>query len=143
MTYNSAPFVLTLFPLSPHSPFSPPSAELQPIPSTLLRVFKEVAAALDGPAGNPARRRELEANSKKLGALFVRLNSGDVSASVAGKLLQLCAALDAGDFATALRMQVGGLSPRCRERSVTVSVFHRAAGSAASLSVCFTACMLP
>lgn len=72
---------------------------------TLGRIFGEASAAMAGPQGNPAKRRELEANSKKLGALFVRLNARDVSASVGAKLVQLCAALDNRDYAAALRIQ--------------------------------------
>lgn len=72
---------------------------------TLSRIFSEASGAMAGPQGNPAKRRELEANSKKLGALFVRLNARDVSASVGAKLVQLCAALDNRDYAAALRIQ--------------------------------------
>ena len=114
---------------------------------------------------HPGKRREVEDSSKKLGALFWKLNkgeesgaaapvlsscggvggageaaggrwrtaasphlrlamhppthphpcapapgrvdpAGEVSESVGGKLLQLCAALDAGDFVTATHLQV-------------------------------------
>ncbi len=34
--------------------------------------------------------------------------AGEVSQSVAGKLLQLCQALDAGDFVTATHLQASG-----------------------------------
>ncbi|CAI5999867.1 unnamed protein product, partial [Closterium sp. NIES-64] len=56
--------------------------------------------------GNAGKKREMDANSKKLGLLLQRLNQRDVSPSVAGKLGPLCAALDAGDYATALHIQV-------------------------------------
>lgn len=82
------------------------AAELRPVVASLMRIFNETSAAVAGPQGNPAKRREVDTNSKKLGALFVRLNSGDVSPSVASKLLQLCSALDARDYASALRVQV-------------------------------------
>ena len=38
--------------------------------------------------------------------LLWKLNRGDVSESVCGKLLQMCAALDAGDVAGATQVQV-------------------------------------
>lgn len=41
---------------------------------------------------NPAKRRELEDSSRKLGALLWRLNAGEASASVTSKLLQVGAA---------------------------------------------------
>ncbi|KAJ1696799.1 hypothetical protein LUZ63_005311 [Rhynchospora breviuscula] len=82
------------------------SAELRPVILTLTRIFDETSRALGGPQANPARRREIDDNSKKIGALFVKLNGGDISPSVKSKLVQLCSALDAGDFATALQLQV-------------------------------------
>ncbi|CAI5946456.1 unnamed protein product, partial [Closterium sp. NIES-65] len=79
--------------------------ELRPVAGTLGRVYKEVAAAVAA-QGNAGKKREMDANSKKLGLLLQRLNQRDVSPSVAGKLGPLCAALDAGDYATALHIQV-------------------------------------
>jgi protein transport protein SEC31 len=41
-----------------------------------------------------------------LGTLFVKLNSADLSANASMKLVQLCQALDVGNYATALQIQV-------------------------------------
>ncbi|CAL0304359.1 unnamed protein product [Lupinus luteus] len=77
-----------------------------PIVTTLTRLFNETSEALGGSRANPAKRREIEDNSKRLGGLFSKLNSGDISKNAADKLLQLCQALDNGDFGTALQIQV-------------------------------------
>ncbi len=46
--------------------------------------------ACEAAAGaNPAKRRELEDSSRKLGALLWKLNEGQVSQSVSSKLLQV------------------------------------------------------
>jgi protein transport protein SEC31 len=50
----------------------------------------------------------MDDNSKRLGALLWRLNEGGVSPHVAAKLLQLCAALDAGNYAGAAQIQARG-----------------------------------
>lgn len=73
---------------------------------TLTRLFNETSQALGGSRANPAKKREIEDNSKKLGALFAKLNSGDISKNASDKLIQLCQALDNGDFSTALQIQV-------------------------------------
>ncbi|KAF7824612.1 protein transport protein SEC31-like protein B-like [Senna tora] len=78
----------------------------RPIVTTLTRLFNETSEALGGSRANPAKKREIEDNSKKLGGLFAKLNSGDISKNAADKLLQLCQALDNGDFGTALQIQV-------------------------------------
>lgn len=57
-------------------------------------------------AGQPGRKREMDDNSKRLAALFWRLNKGDVSEPVAGALLQLSAALGEGNYALAAHIQV-------------------------------------
>jgi len=77
-----------------------------PIVTTLTRLFNETSDALGGSRANPAKRREIEDNSKRLGGLFAKLNSGDISKNASDKLLQLCQALDNGDFGTALQIQV-------------------------------------
>ncbi|KAE9593486.1 putative transcription factor WD40-like family [Lupinus albus] len=77
-----------------------------PIVTTLTRLFNETSEALGGSRANPAKKREIEDNSKRLGGLFAKLNSGDISKNAADKLLQLCQALDNGDFGTALQIQV-------------------------------------
>lgn len=45
----------------------------------LTRLFNETSEALGGSRANPARKREIEDNSRKFGALFAKLNSGDIS----------------------------------------------------------------
>lgn len=83
-----------------------PAAPQKPVIATLTRLFNETSEALGGPRANPAKKREIEDNSKKLGALFAKLNNGDISKNAAEKLVQLCQALDNGDFGTALQIQV-------------------------------------
>jgi len=74
--------------------------------ATLTRLFNETSEALGGARANTTKKREIEDNSRKLGALFVKLNSGDISKNAADKLAQLCQALDNNDFSTALQIQV-------------------------------------
>ncbi|KAJ8565513.1 hypothetical protein K7X08_008089 [Anisodus acutangulus] len=81
-------------------------AQQKPVIATLTRLFNETSEALGGTRANPSKKREIEDNSKKLGALFAKLNSGDISKNAAEKLVQLCQALDNGDFSTALQIQV-------------------------------------
>lgn len=80
-----------------------------PIVTSLTRLFNETSEALGGSRANPAKKREIEDNSKRLGGLFAKLNSGDISKNASDKLLQLCQALDNGDFGTALQIQVSQL----------------------------------
>ncbi|GFP84273.1 protein transport protein sec31 homolog b [Phtheirospermum japonicum] len=79
---------------------------LKPVIATLTRLFNETTEGLGGSRANPTKKREIEDNSKKLGALFAKLNSRDISQNAAEKLVQLCQALDNGDFGTALQIQV-------------------------------------
>jgi protein transport protein SEC31 len=79
------------------------AAELRPIIATLTRLYDETSKIL---AGTPAKKREIEDNSKKIGALFAKLNTGDISPNVSSKLIQMCSALDINDFATAMQIQV-------------------------------------
>ncbi|EPS70158.1 hypothetical protein M569_04603, partial [Genlisea aurea] len=82
-------------------------AEQKPVIATLTRLFNETSEALGGAgATNPAKKREIEDNSKRLGSLFAKLNSGDISKSVAEKLMRLCRALDVGDSSTVHQIQV-------------------------------------
>ncbi|CAM8920107.1 unnamed protein product [Rhodiola kirilowii] len=81
-------------------------AHQKPVIATLTRLFNETSEALGGSRANPAKRREIEDNSKKIGALFAKLNSGDISQNAAFKLVELCQALDNGDFIKALQIQV-------------------------------------
>uniref|UniRef100_A0A0E0ANQ7 Sec16 Sec23-binding domain-containing protein n=1 Tax=Oryza glumipatula TaxID=40148 RepID=A0A0E0ANQ7_9ORYZ len=79
------------------------SAELKPVIATLTRLFDETSKAM---GGSQVKKREIEDNSRKIGTLFAKLNSGDISPNVSSKLIQLCSALDSGDFATAMHLQV-------------------------------------
>lgn len=81
-------------------------AQQRPVVATLTRLFNETSEALGGSRANPAKKREIEDNSRKIGALLAKLNSGDISKNAADKLVQLCQALDNGDFGTALQIQV-------------------------------------
>ncbi|KAJ6385250.1 hypothetical protein OIU77_028438 [Salix suchowensis] len=80
-------------------------AHHKPVIVTLTRLFNETSEALGGARANPARRREIEDNSRKIGALFAKLNSGDISKNASDKLVQLCQALDRNDFSSALQIQ--------------------------------------
>jgi protein transport protein SEC31 len=82
------------------------SAELKPVVATLTRLFNETSDAVGGSRAPPAKKREIDDNSRKLGALFVKLNSADISPNASLKLGQLCQALNVGDYATALQIQV-------------------------------------
>ncbi|KAM0830220.1 hypothetical protein ACQ4PT_066344 [Festuca glaucescens] len=79
------------------------SAELRPVIATLTRLFDETSKAL---GGTQAKKREIEDNSKKIGALFAKLNTGDISPNVSSKLIQMCSALDNSDLATAMQIQI-------------------------------------
>ena len=79
-------------------------ADQRAIVTSLTNLFNSCAAAV---ASQPAKKREMDDSSKRLGALFWKLNAGDVSPSVAGKLLQMAQALDAGEIATAMQINVG------------------------------------
>lgn len=81
-------------------------AELRPVISTLTRLFHETSEILGGARANVTKKREIEDNSRKIGALFAKLNNGDISPNAASKLRELCQALDNGDFASALHIQV-------------------------------------
>ncbi|KAG7674441.1 hypothetical protein KSW81_000096 [Nannochloris sp. 'desiccata'] len=103
-------------PAAPPAPRGPPAninittvdtssvpAELRPVATSLVNLYQ----ACESFAGaHPAKRRELDDASKKIGALLWKLNQGEISPSVAGKLQQMCAALDMGDFATVGHVQV-------------------------------------
>ncbi|XP_024379159.1 protein transport protein SEC31 homolog B isoform X2 [Physcomitrium patens] len=82
------------------------AAELKPVVTTLSRLFDETSTFLGGVKAPPAKKREIEDNSRKLGGLFVKLNSADLSANASMKLVQLCQALNGGDYGTAMQIQV-------------------------------------
>ncbi|KAL9306604.1 Protein transport protein SEC31 A [Arabidopsis thaliana] len=82
-------------------------AHQKPIVASLTRLFTETFEPLRGYSRDtPAKKREAEDNcSRKLGALFSKLNNGDISKNAAEKLTQLCQALDKRDFGAALKIQ--------------------------------------
>lgn len=82
------------------------TVEMRSVVATLTRLYNETSEALGGMHANPSKKREIEDNSKKIGSLFAKLNGGDLSPNAASKLRQLCQALDASDFASALHTQV-------------------------------------
>lgn len=103
-------------PAAPPKPAGPPadvalmttdvskiSGELMPIVSSFRSLYQ---AGEQVAATQPARKRELDDASKKLGGLVWRMNQGMVSDSVTSKLLSLAAALDAYDYAGAAHVQV-------------------------------------
>ncbi|KAK9683033.1 hypothetical protein RND81_10G113900 [Saponaria officinalis] len=81
-------------------------AHQKPVIATLTRLFNETSEALGGAGANIGKKREIDDNSKKLGALFAKLNTGDISKNAGDKLVLICQALDNGDYATALQIQV-------------------------------------
>ncbi|KAM7263922.1 hypothetical protein ACFE04_001605 [Oxalis oulophora] len=81
-------------------------AHQKPAVATLTRLFNETSEAMGGPRANPAKKREIEDNSRKMGALFAKLNSGDISKNAADNLVLLCQALDNNDYATVHKIQV-------------------------------------
>lgn len=48
----------------------------------------------------------MDDNSRRIGTLFWKLNEGQVAPHVLQKLLQLCGALDAGNWPAAAHIQV-------------------------------------
>nr|XP_043610612.1 protein transport protein SEC31 homolog B-like isoform X2 [Erigeron canadensis] len=79
----------------------------KPVIATLTRLFNETSEMLEleNSRGALATKREIDDISKKIGDLFAKLNSADISKNVAEKLVQLCQAVDRGDFPTALEFQ--------------------------------------
>jgi len=101
---------------APPKPTGPPAdvalmtADISKIPGNLVPIvnsFRSLYQAGEQVAATqPARKRELDDASKKLGALVWKMNEGTVSDSVTSKLLSLAAALDAYDYAGAAHVQV-------------------------------------
>lgn len=81
-------------------------ADLKPVVATLSRLYNETSEALGGARANPAKKREIDDNSKKLGGLFARLNHSDISPNARTKLIQICQSIDSGDYNTAIQLQV-------------------------------------
>ncbi|WPT11630.1 Protein transport protein SEC31-like protein B [Picochlorum sp. SENEW3] len=103
-------------PPSPAKPAGPPAdialmtADTSRIPGNLVPIvssFRSLYQAGEQFATTqPARKRELDDASKKLGSLIWKMNEGNVSESVTSKLLQLAASLDAYDYPGAAHVQV-------------------------------------
>ena len=103
-------------PPSPAKPAGPPAsialmtADTSRIPGNLVPIvnsFRSLHQAGEQFAvTQPARKRELDDASKKLGSLVWKMNEGSVSDSVTSKLLQLAASLDAFDYPGAAHVQV-------------------------------------
>ncbi|KAF8395805.1 hypothetical protein HHK36_019759 [Tetracentron sinense] len=113
----------------------------KPVITTLRRLFDETSEAIGGSCANPAKKREIEGNSMKIGALFAKLNRGDISKSGADKLVQLCQALDNGDFGTALQIQEKAFSRKrafrnkLKKRGTESTAFQSHAGSSQAISM--------
>jgi len=103
-------------PSTPAPPPGPPSnislmsADTSKVSPQLGSVVNSLKALYQGAeavvGAQPARRRELDDASRKLGGLLWKMNAGMVSESVGEKLQQLCTALDAFDYASAAHVQV-------------------------------------
>ena len=100
----------------PAKPAGPPAtialmtADISKIPGNVVPVVNSLRslyqAAEQFAATQPARKRELDDASKKLGGLVWRMNEGQVSESVSSKLLKLAASIDAYDYPGAAHLQV-------------------------------------
>lgn len=77
-------------------------ADQKPVLGALNNLFNFCMQA----ANTPAKKREMDDNSRRIGTLFWKLNEGQVVPHVLQKLLQLCAALDAGNWPAAAHIQV-------------------------------------
>ena len=106
----------TSAPPTPAAPTGPPAdvalmtVDVSQVAPNLNGIIHSLRSLYQGAepiaSAQPARRRELDDASKKLGGLLWKLNRGMISESVVGKLQQLCHALDTFDYATAAHVQV-------------------------------------
>ena len=88
--------------------------EDQVIVSTLRDL---VQSFITSAGAHPGKKREAEDNSKKIGALFWRLNAGELSPEVQSKLKALVAAIKSGNAQEASSVQVchmQALLPNCQ-----------------------------
>lgn len=100
----------------PAKPAGPPATvalmtvDISKIPGNMVPIVNSFRslyqAAEQFAATQPARKRELDDASKKLGSLVWKINEGGVSESVTSKLLKLAASLDAYDYPGAAHIQV-------------------------------------
>ncbi|KAK9805066.1 hypothetical protein WJX73_010529 [Symbiochloris irregularis] len=77
---------------------------MRPVVASLSTLYNTCEAAVQG---LPAKKREMDNNSQRLGVLFWHLNNGSLSPGVADALRQICAALDARDYVTVGQLQAG------------------------------------
>lgn len=77
------------------------SEDMQLVAAVLKQLHEGVAGAAP-----PAKKREMDDNSRRLGGLLWKLNEGEISGAVCSKLQSLCTALKAGDLAGAYKVQV-------------------------------------
>ncbi len=78
-------------------------AEYQVIVTALRELVRSIIANAGPSAG---KKREAEDNSKKIGALFWRMNAGELKPEILDKLRALVTAIQSGDSQQAISMQV-------------------------------------
>lgn len=77
------------------------SPDMQPVVAALARFYNECLNIAP-----PAKKREMEDNSKRFGTLFWKLNNQDVSTRVSEVLLSIAKAVSSGDWQGAHQLQV-------------------------------------
>jgi protein transport protein SEC31 len=102
----------------------------QDIVKSITVLFRQCEAAA---GSHPARKKEVDDASKRVSVLLWKLNRGDVSESVCGKLTQMCAALDAGDVAGATQVQVAMTTSDWDEASGFLTALKRLLKTKATL----------
>lgn len=105
-----APAPVPAKPVGPPTTIALMTADISKIPGNLIPVVNSFRSLYQSAeqfaATQPARKRELDDASKKLGGLVWKINEGQVSESVTSKLLKLAASLDAYDYPGAAHLQV-------------------------------------
>ncbi len=79
------------------------SPDLAPVAQSLRSLYDACAAAA---AAHPAKRKEMDDSSRRLGVLLWKLNAAEVSPSVVAKLKSLAEALDTANFTAAHGVQM-------------------------------------
>lgn len=94
-------------PPPPGPPVTLANADVSAVPEAMRPVVDSLTDLYyDFYNDNDTQPREAEDTSKRIGALFWKLNRGEVSQGVCEKLRHLCQALDAGDSETATRLRI-------------------------------------
>jgi protein transport protein SEC31 len=102
-------------PAAPVKPQPPANCSMETVDTSRVspdcaRIVHSLRALYDAcvaaAASQPAKRKEMEDSSKRLGVLLWKLANGDVSPSVIAKLETLAQALDVADFAAAQSAQM-------------------------------------